>query len=112
MKAPPINLEGKANMDSNEVVHQRKGRGTRSIQVCLALLLRLIFFSLINNYSLTHTDTVYWIGRAKIDDSTGRKLYRAFHLNGCKYERGDCVYLIAPPDPKATLGTPLCLHAQ
>jgi hypothetical protein len=45
-------------------------------------------------------DTVYWIGRAKLDESTGRKLYRGFHLNGCKYERGDCVYLAAPPDPK------------
>lgn len=46
--------------------------------------------------SSEHTPAVEWVGRAKMDEASGRKLYRGFVLGGCKYETGDCVYLNAP----------------
>ena len=52
---------------------------------------------------------VEWVGRSKMDEASGRKLYRAFLLDGCKYEVGDCVYLNAPKDEKDE-GTALFSH--
>src|SRR4051794_30344677 len=66
---------------------------------CLALLslsLSVLGSCTHSSPSSEHTPAVEWVGRAKMDEASGRKLYRGFVLGGCKYETGDCVYLNAP----------------
>jgi hypothetical protein len=50
--------------------------------------------------TLPQNAAVEWVGRSKMDEASGRKLYRAFMLDGCKYETGDCVYLKASKGDK------------